>query len=85
MPRTLNTNLRGERGEGGAASSVFRDMVGQSADTAGEALYNAIKETVENGAPAEDTFYMPTFGVGPDELEDMADEIWTIKYADLLG
>ncbi|HWS28607.1 MAG TPA: sugar ABC transporter substrate-binding protein [Clostridia bacterium] len=55
------------------------------ADTAGQAIFDAAMTIVNGGTPESDVFYMPTFGVGPDELEAKADEIWTIKYADLLG
>ena len=55
------------------------------ADTAGEQIYNAAKALANGEELESDVFYMPTFGVAPDELEEKADEIWTIKYADLLG
>ena len=54
-------------------------------DTAGEQIYNAAKALANGEELESDVFYMPTFGVAPDELEEKADEIWTIKYADLLG
>lgn len=34
---------------------------------------------------SSDVFYMPTFGVSPEELDPKSDEIWTVKYADLLS
>ncbi len=55
------------------------------ADSAGEQIYDAAKALANGEEPESDTFYMPTFGVGPDELEEKADEIWTLVYADLLG
>ena len=55
------------------------------ADTAGGAIYDAAVKLVNGETLESDTFYMPTFGVGPDELEAKSDEIWTVKYADMLG
>ena len=55
------------------------------ADTAGQAMFDAAVALARGETLESDTFYMPTFGVGPDELEAKADEIWTIKYADMLG
>lgn len=55
------------------------------ADTAGGAIFDAAVTLANGGTLPSDTFYMPTFGVGPDELAAKADEIWTIKYADMLG
>ena len=55
------------------------------ADTAGQAIFDAAVALARGETLESDTFYMPTFGVGPDELEAKADEIWTIKYADMLG
>lgn len=48
-------------------------------------VYDAAVKLVNGETLESDTFYMPTFGVGPDELEAKSDEIWTVKYADMLG
>ena len=55
------------------------------ADTAGEPIFDAAMALVNGGQPESEVFVMPTFGVAPDELEGQTDNIWTIKYADLLG
>ena len=55
------------------------------ADTAGQAIFDAAMKIVKGETLDSDVFYMPTFGVSPDQLDAMADQIWTIKYADLLN
>ncbi len=54
------------------------------ADTAGQAIYDAAMSLLKGEELTSDVFYMPTFGVSPDELDAKSDEIWTVKYADLL-
>ncbi len=55
------------------------------ADSAGKALYDAAMTLMTGGTLQSDVFYMPTFGVGPDELKAKSDQIWSIKYADLMS
>ena len=79
------TSLSGEPPAISYMEDGYTDMVFViPADTAGEQIYNAAKALANGEELESDVFYLPTFGVAPDELEEKSDEIWTIKYADLL-
>ncbi len=80
------TSLSGEPPAVAYMEDGYTDMIFViPADTAGEQIYNAAKALANGEELESDVFYMPTFGVKPEELEEKADEIWTIKYEDLLG
>lgn len=79
------TSLSGEPPAISYMEEGYTDMVFViPADTAGEQIYNAAKALANGEELESDVFYMPTFGVAPDELEEKSDEIWTVVYADLL-
>lgn len=79
------TSLSGEPPAISYMEEGYTDMVFViPADTAGAEIFDAAVALANGETLESDTFYMPTFGVAPDELEEKADEIWTIKYADLL-
>lgn len=80
------TSLSGEPPAVSYMEEGYTDMIFViPADTAGEQIYNAAKALANGEELESDVFYMPTFGVAPDELEEKSDEIWTIVYEDLLG
>lgn len=79
------TSLSGEPPAISYMEEGYTDMVFViPVDTAGAEIFDAAVALANGETLESDTFYMPTFGVAPDELEEKADEIWTIKYADLL-
>ena len=82
----IYTSLSGEPPAVSYMEEGYTDMIFViPADTAGQAIYDAAVKLAKGEKLDSDTFYMPTFGVSPDELAAKSDEIWTIKYADLLG
>lgn len=82
----IYTSLSGEPPAVAYMEEGYTDMIFViPADTAGQAIYDAAVKLANGETLESDTFYMPTFGVAPDELAAKSDEIWTIKYADLLG
>ena len=82
----IYTSLSGEPPAVSYMEEGYTDMIFViPADTAGQAIYDAAVKLANGETLESDTFYMPTFGVAPDELEAKSDDIWTIKYADLLG
>jgi len=80
------TSLSGEPPAISYMEDGYTDMIFViPADTSGQAIYDAAVALANGETLSSDVFYMPTFGVSPEELDSKADEIWTLKYADLLS
>ena len=80
------TSLSGEPPAVAYMEDGYTDMIFViPADTAGQAIYDAAIALSKGEELSSDVFYMPTFGVSPEELDSKSDEIWTVKYADLLS
>lgn len=79
------TSLSGEPPSIAYMEDGYTDMIFViPADTSGQAIYDAAVALAKGETLSSDVFYMPTFGVSPEELDSKSDEIWTVKYADML-